>query len=722
MGNSDSHASFVDGVKRLLAEDVKEADADFWAALFSAPMSIEDVFEIIGPEHVRQLRQKRPRNLQTFLRQIVVSVGAVCSTMEKGDKTEMSPAMTTTVCTATRLLTRTMPFLLEASDDATVLEILWRPGGMQVAQEEASATSSADQGKEAVEQAVLAHNILNCILRLLFLPQFTVTPRGPPAEKALGAKLPRDKVDARVVWKGGVGVSVELPTKSSQVQHKNRAEVLRCLLACLSGPLFQTADEYQEKPSPWLVNCTGGQVAHTANLFVSLLSTVMSYDPVGWGLPYGGYFSSGSEEELVDVCLQVLCVLMDFDSEIYGEIEDETTGEMKKRQNVYRFMLKNVHKDHEIDLIFTGITGLLSTTYQANHTYLPNSFRSVGFYQESLVLLWHLVTYNQKFLRRVVDHLDTNLILLPVLYLLQQSQSSPQLVGLLHTASFVLLILSSERPFSVRLNDPYVKKLPLILPSFKGNHADVLALVLYKVISDSFTNPQNDALVEMLLTVLCNVSPYVKAFSLESCLKLLSLVERSSRPAYLFRSPFTHHGLVFLIEMMNNIIQYQYEGNTMLVYSILRQKEVFRNLKNLKVAGKSGNAESSGQDDSDEDDDEADDDEGGNWTPTDKWLQGWKKKLPIQALDCLIDFLAPQVEALCKQNDVTDQDEVIRYLQRQTMVGILPVPHAIVIRTYQASSYTSMWFTSYMWGVIFTRSQRLPLYDWKQIRLVVINQ
>ncbi|CAJ1425986.1 unnamed protein product [Effrenium voratum] len=50
-------------------------------------------------------------------------------------------------------------------------------------------------------------------------------------------------------------------------------------------------------------------------------------------------------------------------------------------------------------------------------------------------------------------------------------------------------------------------------------------------------------------------------------------------------------------------------------------------------------------------------------------------------------------------------------------VGILPVPHPIVIRTYQASTYTSMWFTSYMWGVIFTRSQRMPLYDWKKIRL-----
>merc|ERR1719436_1718670 len=87
----------------------------------------------------------------------------------------------------------------------------------------------------------------------------------------------------------------------------------------------------------------------------------------------------------------------------------------------------------------------------------------------------------------------------------------------------------------------------------------------------------------MLLTVLCNISPYVKGFALETCLKLLGLIERCARPAYLFRSAFTHHGLVFLIEMANNIIQYQFEGNSMLVYSLLRQKEIFQQLQSLKL-------------------------------------------------------------------------------------------------------------------------------------------
>jgi hypothetical protein len=471
-----------------------------------------------------------------------------------------------------------------------------------------------------------------------------------------------------------------------------------------------------------------------------LMSMVFSYDPVGWGVPYGGFFASGTEEDLVDVALQVLCIVMDFDpagcppgaSEGDGvvAVKDEAPDGIPKVGNVYRYMLKNIKKEKEIELIFSGIVKMLTSVYQSNQTMLPGSFRSVGFYQEALVLLWHLVTLNPAFVKHVVDQLPTNQIVLPVLYLLQQAQGSPQLVGLLHTASFVLLVLSSERSFSVRLNEPYTAKVPLVMPSFQGCHADVVCLALYKVISDNLGRPQSDALVEMLLTVLCNISPYVKCFSLESCLKLLSLVDRCSRPSYVFRSAYTHHGLIFLMELVTNVVQYQFEGNAMLIYSVLRQKEIFQQCHNLdieawkarKARKQNGNgvdATATGGEDgvSHAEAEEAE----VSWAPTEEWFSAVKNKMSLQTIMCLVDHLTEEVEK-CKKDDVIEQADVLKYLKQTTMVGILPVPHAIVIRSYQASSYTSMWFTSYMWGVIFTRSQKMPLYDWRKIRLVVINQ
>merc|ERR1719482_2303802 len=85
------------------------------------------------------------------------------------------------------------------------------------------------------------------------------------------------------------------------------------------------------------------------------------------------------------------------------------------------------------------------------------------------------------------------------------------------------------------------------------------------------------------MTVLCNISPYIKCYALESCLKLFSLIERCSRAAYLFKTPFANHGLIFLLELLNNVIQYQYEGNTMLVYSVLRHQHIFKQLTDLKL-------------------------------------------------------------------------------------------------------------------------------------------
>lgn len=55
------------------------------------------------------------------------------------------------------------------------------------------------------------------------------------------------------------------------------------------------------------------------------------------------------------------------------------------------------------------------------------------------------------------------------------------------------------------------------------------------------------------------------------------------------------------------------------------------------------------------------------------------------------------------------------------MVGLLPVPHAIVIRKYQPNQYTSIWFTAFMWGVIFLRSQKPPIFDKECIELFQVS-
>jgi hypothetical protein len=63
--------------------------------------------------------------------------------------------------------------------------------------------------------------------------------------------------------------------------------------------------------------------------------------------------------------------------------------------------------------------------------------------------------------------------------------------------------------------------------------------------------------------------------------KMLHLLEAFSTPWFLYSSPANHHLVFFLLEIFNNIIQYQFDGNSNLVYTIIRKRQVFHALANL---------------------------------------------------------------------------------------------------------------------------------------------
>ncbi len=149
----------------------------------------------------------------------------------------------------------------------------------------------------------------------------------------------------------------------------------------------------------------------------------------------------------------------------------------------------------------------------------------------------------------------------------------------MHIGVFILLLLSGERNFGVRLNKPYVATVPMDIPVFSGTHADLLITVFHKIIATGHQRLQ--PLFDCLLTILVNVSPYLKTLSMVAAIKLLHLLEAFSTPWFLFSSPSNHHLVFFLLEIFNNIIQYQFDGNSNLVYTIIRKRQVFHALANI---------------------------------------------------------------------------------------------------------------------------------------------
>ncbi|XP_062555884.1 protein HID1 [Armigeres subalbatus] len=840
MGNTDTKLNFRKAIVQLTSKSqpIDASDDVFWEQFWiehSTP--VQDVFALIPSNEIRKVRDVMPANLATLCykatERLVRAVDNSCRT--QGEQQ--------TVLNCIRLLNRILPYIFE---DAQWKDFFW---------------SSLPSGNEKDDNATpLAQSLLNAICDLLFCPDFTVVgfrKAGPEKAEELNS------IDScEYIWEAGVGFAQSPPRNGNM--DSRRTELLKLLLTCFSETMYRVPT-MSDEPNKWIVHFTSAENRHALPLFTSLLNTVCAYDPVGMGVPYNHLLFTDTLEPLVEVCLQILIVTLDHDitsnspTQSASYSHDETTI----ADNLFINYLSRIHRDDDFQFILKGVTRLLNNPLV--QSYLPNSTKRLHCHQELLVFFWKICDYNKKFLYFVLKSSDVLDILVPILYHLNDSRADQSRVGLMHIGVFILLLLSGERNFGVRLNKPYTATVPMDIPVFTGTHADLLITVFHKIIATGHQRLQ--PLFDCLLTILVNVSPYLKTLSMVASIKLLHLLEAFSTPWFLYSAPSNHHLVFFLLEIFNNIIQYQFDGNSNLVYTIIRKRQVFHALANLptdaagiarcisnRKGGKLNNSShgsregvrnqpnnevlpsttNAGNESEDEitirtgqlsvDDKQPSDEEDSRseiveesmegsrpaqpaepgtlkatlldtpdiaqmtesesahpsadaatpspvepsaktpmgeasskgspskvqlspikrsvaqrgsirvspgaghgsqtkvWQPASEWVQSWRSKLPLQTIMRLLQVLVPQVEKICIDKGLTDESEILKFLQHGTLVGLLPVPHPILIRKYQANSGTTAWFRTYMWGVIYLRNVDPAIWYDTEVKLFEIQR
>ncbi|XP_023012115.1 protein HID1 [Leptinotarsa decemlineata] len=807
MGNVDTKLNFRKAVVQLTSksEPIDANDDSFWEQFWSENVThVQDIFTLVPAAEIRQLREDAPSNLATLcykaVEKLVKAVDNSCRTHYEQQ----------TVLNCVRLLTRILPYIFE---DSEWKGFFW--------------SSLPNHGEDDEESIPLAHSLLNSVCDLLFCPDFTVLAgrkSGPDKAEELSA------IDScEYIWEAGVGFAHSPPRHPNF--DSNRTELLKLLLTCFSETMYQPPADISENPNKWILHLTSAENRHALPMFTSLLNTVCAYDPVGLGVPYNHLLFNDSLEPLVESALQILIVTLDHDTSSSTPAESE---DVSVPDNLFINYLSRIHRDEDFNFILTGVTRLLNNPLV--QTYLPNSTKKVHFHQELLVFFWKMCDYNKKFLYYVLKSSDVLEVLVPILYHLNDSRADQSRVGLMHIGVFILLLLSGERNFGVRLNKPYTATIPMDIPVFTGTHADLLIIVFHKIITTGHQRLQ--PLFDCLLTILVNVSPYLKTLSMVASTKLLHLLEAFSTPWFLFSASSNHHLVFFLLEIFNNIIQYQFDGNSNLVYTIIRKRQVFHSLANLpsdygaivksmnrkaktRLSSSTSNdnvaelamegshpalpaepgtlkatlpdtpqigqiteSESAhpaaqqvetlsitngmaavtlntpskttvtiGNDNEEQTSSQEivpkptrsptisessftrtvntrnslrvtgpNVSQNGQWVPTGEWVHSWKSKLPLQTIMRLLQVLVPQVEKICIDKGLTDESEILKFLQHGTLVGLLPVPHPILIRKYQANSGTTTWFRTYMWGVIYLRNVDPPIWYDTDVKLFEIQR
>ncbi|XP_077358891.1 protein HID1b [Festucalex cinctus] len=808
MGSGDSKLHFRKAVIQLTSttQPVEASDDVFWEQLWAGPsMSVQDIFALVPAAEIRALREESPSNLATLCYKVVERVSRAAA---GGCPSERERAA---VLNCARLLTRVLPFVFE---DADWRGFLW--AGLPAARKQQRCQDDDDDnlGDEGPDGGrPLAESLLLAVADLLFCPDFTVQGR-----KRGGQEFGADGVDScELIWEAGVGFSQAPPLNSAH--DSNRTELLKLLLTCFSEALYLAPAE--RRRNPWVLFFCSADNRHALPLFTSLLNVVCAYEPSGWGLPYDHLLLSDQRRLLVEQALQVLVVALEQRQATVG-VEDKTDSGGPENQFVN--FLSRIHREEDLNFILKGVSRLLNNPLA--QTYLPNSAKKITFHQELLVLFWKLCDFNKKFLFFVLKSSDVLDVLVPILFFLNEARADPSGTGLVHMGVFILLLLSGERNFGVRLNKPFTLRVPMDVPVFSGTHADLLIVVFHRMMTCGHRRLQ--PLFDCLLTIIVNVSPYLKSLSMVSANKLLHLLEVFSWPWFLFSAPRNHQLVFFLLEVFNNLIQYQFDGNTNLVYSLIRRRSLFQQLANLQadadairkallhkkkkkkksagtscgdaefwsrpqqdesaqagapedapdlhrtrihnvgeksgtggdavalldspntaaecsVVGGASDTESNSERDHEDTQTESEaatrlpatgaasspstsspsaslPSASSAWSATPDWVQSWKSKLPLQTIMRLLQVLVPQVEKICIDKGLTDESEILKFLQHGTLVGLLPVPHPILIRKYQVNAVTSSWFHTHTWGVVYLRNLDPPVWYDTDIRLFEIQR
>ncbi|XP_038402571.1 protein HID1 [Canis lupus familiaris] len=788
MGSADSKLNFRKAVIQLTTktQPVEATDDAFWDQFWAdTATSVQDVFALVPAAEIRAVREESPSNLATLCYK---AVEKLVQGAESGCHSEKEKQI---VLNCSRLLTRVLPYIFEDPD--------WR-GFFWSTVPGAGRAGGEDDDENA---RPLAESLLLAIADLLFCPDFTV--QSHRRSTVDSAEDVHSLDSCEYIWEAGVGFAHS--PQPNYIHDVNRMELLKLLLTCFSEAMYLPPAPDSGGTNPWVQFFCSTENRHALPLFTSLLNTVCAYDPVGYGIPYNHLLFSDYREPLVEEAAQVLIVTLDHDSATSASptVDGTTTGtamddtDPPGPENLFVNYLSRIHREEDFQFILKGIARLLSNPLL--QTYLPNSTKKIQFHQELLVLFWKLCDFNKKFLFFVLKSSDVLDILVPILYFLNDARADQSRVGLMHIGVFILLLLSGERNFGVRLNKPYSVRVPMDIPVFTGTHADLLIVVFHKIITSGHQRLQ--PLFDCLLTIVVNVSPYLKSLSMVAANKLLHLLEAFSTTWFLFSAAQNHHLVFFLLEAFNNIIQYQFDGNSNLVYAIIRKRSVFHQLANLptdppaihkalqrrrrapeplsrtgsqegasmegsrpaapaepgtlktslvatpgidKLTEKSQvsedgtlrSLESTSQQSSADGSPAMEDQEpeqawreqrrlssasaSGQWSPTSEWVLSWKSKLPLQTIMRLLQVLVPQVEKICIDKGLTDESEILRFLQHGTLVGLLPVPHPILIRKYQANSGTAMWFRTYMWGVIYLRNVDPPVWYDTDVKLFEIQR
>lgn len=466
-------------------------------------------------------------------------------------------------------------------------------------------------------------NLIKNVIDLLHTPVYSVT-ASFTIKKTEGIVL-------ALLWKEGL--LNQTPTvDANEGVWLRRYELLLLLKAIFS-----------DLPPKFISSRGGSYISNqtfTLQTIYSILNTLITFNPSGiWNLPYTSYYNTLNKERCLKTGLQVL-VLINYLS----------PSQSSHVMSNVRTVLKTLKNREDLMLIWNGILGIVTSIMVSSNTYLPGSQKTFKLNHEVLMFLLTFIKENEGFVHLVVNS-DSSLKLIPWILSILLKSTDKSAVSL---CSYVLIKLSEQRKFCISLNS-LLQSCPLDLPLFSGSYADMSILAISKLI---LSKSIHQSAVLLLLTFICNFSPYVKSICPLSCHSLIKILQELSLT---LNEDTNLEALALHLEVICNFVQYQWRGASGLVFWLLQNSAIVYKLDKLAI-------------------------------------EKIKNFLPVcvEVVKSLKDLKVLALQEF--QNEIKDV----------TLVGVLPQPHQIVTRKI---NFEDEKMVKFVFGMFFVDENGKVVYE-----------
>ncbi|KAF9232146.1 high-temperature-induced dauer-formation protein-domain-containing protein [Melanogaster broomeanus] len=611
-----------EGISKLITtRNIPEADTywDQYLTLFDTP---SDVFSLISPHDIRRALFDAPENVATLIRVLTsrlfnlvsdhtfpsssgASVASYATSLIKSAATERNT--TKEVLNAIRVLQRVLPVIFEVEGESNVfeLEVLWKkvevddeeePIGTKTPQfvieddddgsENGEGTNSTPESKPNRKKTLLpslGEKLFSCINDLLFCCGFTLP---------IKIQVDHYKINY-VIWERGIGTTTD-PGPSTQYD-SNKTEVLRLLLVLLSRQIYVSPGSLFSKPSFYTLHVVRKTPRRDVlTVLCSLLNTVINSSTtnvtiasMAGKVPYNHLVFKGEDPRtaLVGMCLQVLCVLLDFQSgparDAVSESGDIATSAPTAQTNAFRYFLAKLHRTQDFAFILDGITNILEQQLAIANNLLPGSRKSMPYVPETIILFWKMIELNKKFRAYLLDSDKAMDILAYLLCHGLEIKEKPQQHGLCRALSYVIQTLSAEPAFGNKLSSSIKVSIPAKWAS-PGTAADFIITAIYSMIAT--TSGALNSLYPALIIALSNAAPYFKNLSVVSSTRLIQMLKSFSNPRFLLSDESHPRLLFFMLEVFNSVIFHHLSDNPNLLHAIITAHKTFQELGTFTLA------------------------------------------------------------------------------------------------------------------------------------------